>query len=250
MTASFEDIGSIPDVIQRAEPVAESGIDPTWLGNSLSAIERQEYMPVVVDSGIRVYNRAHGFGALFTDSVVIIACVKGQATAWEWRWQPVSFGRSRRECDLHSVSPEIIENRVEYRRGSVTEWYVNTRTGLEQGFTIASPPDGGTVATEKFGEYYVKNYNVQRTRLPQISFSTRDVGSHNASALWDFLSNVDISDKLTITTNHKWGGGLSSVEYYVEGIHETHTPMNTRTDEVRMTIDLSPRSFFGTSVWE
>ena len=33
-------------------------------------------------------------------------------------------------------------NRVEYRRTwpPITEWYVNKAAGLEQGFTIASPP--------------------------------------------------------------------------------------------------------------
>jgi FG-GAP repeat len=31
-------------------------------------------------------------------------------------------------------------NRVEYARGALTEWYVNGPLGLEQGFTLASPP--------------------------------------------------------------------------------------------------------------
>jgi hypothetical protein len=32
--------------------------------------------------------------------------------------------------------------RFEYRRGGLTEWYVNGRAGLEQGFTLAEPPAG------------------------------------------------------------------------------------------------------------
>ncbi len=31
-------------------------------------------------------------------------------------------------------------NRIEYRRGPLTEWYVNGPLGLEQGFTLAQPP--------------------------------------------------------------------------------------------------------------
>lgn len=31
-------------------------------------------------------------------------------------------------------------NRMEYRRGILTEWYVNERAGLEQGFTLQKPP--------------------------------------------------------------------------------------------------------------
>jgi hypothetical protein len=47
-------------------------------------------------------------------------------------------------------------NRVEYRRGSLTEWYVNGPVGLEQGFTISQPPSQAngrplTVALELSG---------------------------------------------------------------------------------------------------
>jgi len=34
------------------------------------------------------------------------------------------------------------DGRVEYRRGPLTEWYVNDARGLEQGFTIDAPPSG------------------------------------------------------------------------------------------------------------
>ena len=33
-------------------------------------------------------------------------------------------------------------NRLEYRRGEVTEWYINDERGLEQGFTLNTPPAG------------------------------------------------------------------------------------------------------------
>ena len=36
--------------------------------------------------------------------------------------------------------PTATKNRVEYRRGALTEWYVNGPLGLEQGFTLAAPP--------------------------------------------------------------------------------------------------------------
>ena len=38
-----------------------------------------------------------------------------------------------------AVEPIASGNRVEYRRGPVTEWYVNGPLGLEQGFTLARP---------------------------------------------------------------------------------------------------------------
>jgi hypothetical protein len=47
-------------------------------------------------------------------------------------WQPV-----------RAAQPQAAANRVEYRRGDVTEWYVNGPLGIEQGFTLtAAPPRG------------------------------------------------------------------------------------------------------------
>ena len=39
-------------------------------------------------------------------------------------------------------------NRLEYRRGNLTEWYVNGSQGLEQGFTFAHRPAPGRLITE------------------------------------------------------------------------------------------------------
>jgi len=38
------------------------------------------------------------------------------------------------------AGPFVSANRVEYRRGALTEWYVNGPLGLQQGFTVAAPP--------------------------------------------------------------------------------------------------------------
>ena len=45
-----------------------------------------------------------------------------------------------------SVRPVATGNRVEYRRGNLTEWYVNTPQGLEQGFTLAQRPVAGAAS--------------------------------------------------------------------------------------------------------
>ena len=38
--------------------------------------------------------------------------------------------------------PTAAGRRVEYRRGALTEWYVNDARGLEQGFTLEERPEG------------------------------------------------------------------------------------------------------------
>jgi hypothetical protein len=61
-----------------------------------------------------------------------------------WRGTMQFFGYGYGENIAVAGTPELVAqgNRIEYQRPSevVTEWYVNTEAGLEQGFTIASPP--------------------------------------------------------------------------------------------------------------
>ena len=59
-------------------------------------------------------------------------------TLWGMRMAAYGYGNDLRAVD--PAPPQATGNRVEYRRGSLTEWYVNGPLGLEQGFTIAQPP--------------------------------------------------------------------------------------------------------------
>lgn len=51
---------------------------------------------------------------------------------------------------IETQAPErvAIGNRMNYRRGSLTEWYVNRPEGLEQGFTVDDGPVGETLSIE------------------------------------------------------------------------------------------------------
>ena len=53
--------------------------------------------------------------------------------AWGYGEELVSAGRA---------VPQANEHRVEYHRSGLTEWYVNGPLGIEQGFTVLSPPKG------------------------------------------------------------------------------------------------------------
>ena len=44
--------------------------------------------------------------------------------------------------DSEAIEPkQVSENKIEYQRGNITEWYVNSPFGLEQGFTLQNDPD-------------------------------------------------------------------------------------------------------------
>ncbi|MEM7246255.1 MAG: thrombospondin type 3 repeat-containing protein [Acidobacteriota bacterium] len=66
------------------------------------------------------------------------------ASTWRVHQRAVAWGRSDGLSPLTLTGPRASGPRVEYDHGLVTEWYVNQRAGLEQGFTIAGPPAVGT----------------------------------------------------------------------------------------------------------
>ena len=54
-----------------------------------------------------------------------------------------AIGYGDRLRGVADTLPTARGNRVEYRRGNLTEWYVNGPLGLEQGFTLKTPPTRG-----------------------------------------------------------------------------------------------------------
>jgi hypothetical protein len=53
-----------------------------------------------------------------------------------------AVGRGQALRPVRAAVPTRHANRVSYRRGPLTEWYANGPLGLEQGFTLRSPPTG------------------------------------------------------------------------------------------------------------
>jgi hypothetical protein len=59
-----------------------------------------------------------------------------------WRLAFLGYGYGDKLSSAQAAAPSSKLNRVEYKRGMLTEWYVNGPAGLEQGFTIAQRPAG------------------------------------------------------------------------------------------------------------
>ncbi len=54
-----------------------------------------------------------------------------------------ALGRGDQLNPVADVSEvKSVDNRLEYTRGDVTEWYLNSLLGMEQGFTLSQRPDG------------------------------------------------------------------------------------------------------------
>ncbi len=131
-----------------------AGVSNDWWTTVQENIRRSEYhitwqdktyLPGVA-AAYQAPNRAHNLRTYFTHAgpVVIPRVWAEEAETPEWCWGLILTGYGY-EGAIRPVAPanlSVTDNRIEYRREALTEWYVNDERGLEQGFTIAAPPFG------------------------------------------------------------------------------------------------------------
>jgi hypothetical protein len=69
--------------------------------------------------------------------------VQPDSTPWSWGLELASWGPEGQEVAVSGAAPMHANvNRMEYRRPGITEWFVNGKEGVEQGFTIPRRPAG------------------------------------------------------------------------------------------------------------
>ena len=89
--------------------------------------------------GFRMTNAGHGLTAVFSADGLELR----QGTD-HWALALRGYGYGERLVRAGSTAPRASANRIEYRRGPVTEWYLNGPLGLEQGFTLDRAPGSAT----------------------------------------------------------------------------------------------------------
>ena len=97
---------------------------------------------------VNAANPAQGFDAAFTRSGLLLTSAAPQRkgtqhppSAWRGTLHLQTIIRGGNLIPVPDAAPIIANDRVEYRRGSLIEWYRNTPSGLEQGFTIQGRAD-------------------------------------------------------------------------------------------------------------
>jgi hypothetical protein len=145
-----------------------------------------------------------------------------------------------------NVTGQILQDSASVLDYGLRPWSVQDLL-TKQGVTPAVT--GALTETKKFAEYYKSQYKDPRTRVSSISFRSMHPGWVGAAACWALMSEVDISDRVTVTIGSPGGGGLAAVPYFVEGIHEQYRPLSGDLDDVTLTLDLSPASYFQNSPW-
>ena len=93
------------------------------------------YHAVEGNGGFRADNPAQSYGLAFSSNGIEVR--SGEASLG---LRLRSWGYGENQHPVIEAQPISENNLVEYKRGALTEWYVNGPYGLQQGFTLQTPP--------------------------------------------------------------------------------------------------------------
>jgi uncharacterized protein (DUF2345 family) len=92
----------------------------------------------ITAAGYRAENPAHNLQLDFTPAGLQ---VRSPSADWQWDLSLRALGYAGAVQPVPPADLAAGRTRLEYRRGpALTEWYLNSPWGLEQGFTLAAPP--------------------------------------------------------------------------------------------------------------
>jgi VCBS repeat-containing protein len=107
-----------------------------------TAIERDRHRVVREGSTYRAVNPAQKLDVAFGADGFEVKPLQA-AGAWSWGLHLTAIGYTDDLQPVAAAEVSATNNRIEYHRGDLVEWYVNDRRGLEQGFTLRRRPAGG-----------------------------------------------------------------------------------------------------------
>src|SRR5215213_9012308 len=116
------------------------------------AIEAAKYsidqipLPGNESGAFRAFNSAQALQAEFTGDGTVVRS-NGQSS-WQLRLNLKSYGDPDHLVPVVPAATKVVANRIELTRrlvgsadaAALVEWFVNTPSGLEQGFTLFAPP--------------------------------------------------------------------------------------------------------------
>jgi len=154
-TQIHSSLPSLP-ILSRHQPLAQpsesaetktavDGVSQDWWSATQQNIRQAEYNLTWqtgtylrdLPAAYQAPNRAHNLRTYFTpEGIRVIPRITENSPAWEWNLNLTGYGYAD---NIQPISPATLtpnENRMDYHRGTLTEWYLNAEKGLEQGFTL------------------------------------------------------------------------------------------------------------------
>jgi len=114
---------------------AEGALTDAARANISAALGQEDQSYKISAQGDQLRAEGAGLTAVFKSGSVHFRAAQG-----DLGMSLVGYGYGDALRTTAGVTPRSDQNRVEYRRGALTEWYENGPLGLEQGFTFAEPP--------------------------------------------------------------------------------------------------------------
>jgi hypothetical protein len=132
-----------------ATPTVPPGTDSSWWSQMQEQIQTAEYEISWQDETVlpgleRVWhapNRSQDLRTYFTDDGIRVVRRTESTPSWELGLALIGYGRGESVSLVGKATLSPLGNRIDYDRTEIVEWYVNDRRGLEQGFTLAVPPE-------------------------------------------------------------------------------------------------------------
>ncbi len=88
-------------------------------------------------------NREQNYRIYFTQEGIHLSSRRSISPHWSFGLSSHQYGYPENLLSVDNIQPTLHGNRVEYKRNkNLIEWYHNRPEGLEQGFTLLSPPLG------------------------------------------------------------------------------------------------------------
>ena len=110
------------------------------LANALGRDNASYHVTKTTDNNYKAETPAHKFSTVFNKDGISVKPAGVEPGSWQWEIALTGVGYGDNITSVNRVKPEGSSNRVEYRMGNITEWYVNSPLGLKQGFTLSEPP--------------------------------------------------------------------------------------------------------------
>jgi hypothetical protein len=156
-----------------------------------TALNAARYQVQTEDQTWRAENPVQQLSAHFTPAQVRIAETAAVKPQWQFGMKLSGYGYGNELTPVSEGNISSDGNRVEIRKGAITEWYVNQPQGLEQGFTLSAPPQAASrkppaaikLALQLTGDLRAVSTNNQAITLQDNQ--GRTVLSYDHLAAWD-----------------------------------------------------------------
>ncbi len=143
----FSSFGLVPTISAQSARPEEVPTGLEEAGRRLAAPAGGDSCRIGRRLGIwEVDNPDRGIRAALSSQEVTVASPHGMDGGLELRLD--GWGRGDAIRPVASAIEEQAGRRISFRRGPIVEWYENGALGLQQGFTIASPPPGDATPRE------------------------------------------------------------------------------------------------------